>query len=71
MGGAIFVNGTAASLTLRNSAIFNSSAIGGTGNISAILGGAGGGGGGMGGNGANSGGGGPRSAASGNTEEMV
>lgn len=67
MGGAIFVNGTAASVTIRNSAIFNSSAIGGVGSTSVVIGGAGGGGGGMGGNGANSGGGGPRTAASGNT----
>jgi hypothetical protein len=67
MGGAIFVDGTLASLTIRNTMIANSIARGGIGNISSVIGGPGGGGGGMGGNGDNSGGGGPRSAASGNS----
>lgn len=67
MGGAIFVDGSLASLTVRNTMIANSLAKGGIGTISVSLGGPGGGGGGMGGNGDNSGGGGPRNAASGNT----
>jgi hypothetical protein len=68
MGGAIFVNGSTASVTLQRCSVRNCSAIGGVGGFFASLSGNGGGGGGMGGagdSGGGGGGGGPRSAGSG------
>ncbi len=79
MGGAIFVNGSTASLTIRQSSILNCLAQGGTntnwGTAGTTLAGPGGGGGGMGGDagdlvggdGGQSGGGGSRTSASGAT----
>jgi hypothetical protein len=70
-GGAIFVNGTSASLAMHRCSILNCLAKGGTSASSASQTGPGGGGGGMGGSGfagtGNSGGGGPRTAATSGT----